>query len=124
VPAAQVTHYLSGATFGFSPLEHHQNHELACPTKLYEYVHAGIPIVTSDVIESARFVTANKVGTVFPARDGQAVVTAVKEVLENPAKYRNSISNEVLQATVWPAQTPVIGAAYERAIAMASQRQD
>jgi len=49
VPADQVVDFLSGADAGVIPIRHFPNHEIALITKFFEYSHARLPIVVSDV---------------------------------------------------------------------------
>ncbi len=56
VPAAHVTWYLSGADIGLVPIWRTPSHDSSCPTKVGEYVQAGLPIVTSDTTATAEFV--------------------------------------------------------------------
>ena len=49
VPHYQVTRFLSAADVGVIPIHHWPNHEIALITKFFEYSHARLPLVVSDV---------------------------------------------------------------------------
>ncbi|WP_051452043.1 glycosyltransferase [Actinospica robiniae] len=88
VPVDQVVPYISSATLGLIPILHLPNHELSLITKYFEYLHACLPIVTSDVREMAAQTRRLGVGEVFTAGDDADLAAAVTRVLEDPARYR------------------------------------
>jgi glycosyltransferase involved in cell wall biosynthesis len=95
---------------------------LACPTKLYEFIHAGLPIVTSDILESSEFVRENQVGEVFTAGDVAQFVTATKKLVENIDSYRAGITDALKANTEWESQNAVLGQTYANAFARALKR--
>lgn len=86
VDQSHLVHYLSGADVGVHPLPGGSpNHDQALPNKLFEYTHAGLPLVVSDARLTADFVTRNNVGEVFVAGDPRSFSDAVAKVLVSPA---------------------------------------
>ena len=69
VPHDQVPRFLAAADAGLIPIHHWPNHEIALITKFFEYSHARLPIVVSDVRTMAETVRATGQGEVFRARD-------------------------------------------------------
>ena len=114
VPAAQVPSFLASADIGLVPLLHHPNHELALITKYYEYLHARLPVVVSDVREMARATRELGNGEVFPAGDAGALAAAVRTVLAQRDRYAAAYTPEVLAAHTWGPQAAVLLAEYER----------
>ena len=49
VPQEEVVSFIRGADVGVIPLHHDLNHEISLITKYFDYAHAGLPIVVSDV---------------------------------------------------------------------------
>ncbi|HEU5331209.1 MAG TPA: glycosyltransferase [Actinocrinis sp.] len=88
VPVDRVVPYISSATAGLIPILHLPNHELSLITKYFEYLHAALPIVTSDVREMAAETRRLGVGEVFTAGDAEALAAAVRLVLADPGRYR------------------------------------
>lgn len=88
VPVDQVVPYISSATIGLIPILHLPNHELSLITKYFEYLHAALPIVTSDVREMAAETRRLGVGEVFAAGDAGSLAEMVRKVLRTPEKYR------------------------------------
>lgn len=76
-PQDELVDYLSSATVGLSclmpgPL----NHEVALPNKLFEFIHAELPVVVSDRQEQSEFVSQRGIGYVYTS--GNAVDLAEK----------------------------------------------
>ena len=63
------------------------NHLLAQPNKLFHAVHAGVPVVATDVPEVRRVVLEHGLGTVYRAGDPRDLRRAVDEVLADHAAY-------------------------------------
>jgi glycogen synthase len=88
VPVDQVVPYIGAATIGLVPILRLPNHELSLITKYFEYLHAGLPIITSDVREMAAQTRRLGVGEVFTAGDAESLAQAVRRVLADPGRYR------------------------------------
>ena len=88
VPHDRVAAFLAAADVGVIPIHHWPNHEIALITKFFEYAHARLPIVVSDVRTMAETVRATGLGEVFPAGDAAAFARAVRAVLADPGRYR------------------------------------
>lgn len=101
-----VSGYLSTATLGVHPLvAGWANHEIALPNKLFEYVHAGLPVVVSDCRAMAELVTAHDLGGVFHSEDPDDLARAVSAVLDNLERHRSAVADKEFLATYsWEAQ--------------------
>jgi glycosyltransferase involved in cell wall biosynthesis len=101
VAPEQVPRFLSSASVGVIPIEHAPNHELSLITKYYEYMHARLPIVVSDVDAMAARTRQLGNGEVFPAGDPVALAKAVQAVLDDPARYTAGYTDELLDSESW-----------------------
>jgi glycogen synthase len=88
VPFDQVVPFLAAADLGVIPIHHWPNHEIALITKFFEYSHARLPIIVSDVQAMGDMVKSTGQGEVFRAEDLDDYVRAVETVLADPARYR------------------------------------
>lgn len=118
VPHHQVVRYLSAADVGVIPIHHWQNHEIALITKFFEYAHAGLPMVVSDVRTMAETTRATGQGEVFAAEDVEDYVRAVREVLGGPERYRKAYEAPgLLEEWSWAGQARTLLAVYDRLLA-------
>ncbi|MGO1489462.1 MAG: glycosyltransferase [Arachnia sp.] len=108
----QLLHYLSGADVAVHPLPGGSpNHDAAMPNKLFEYLHAGLPLVVSDARLMAEFVTDNGVGRVFTSEDPVSFGEQVGALLADRPLERVS---EVAATYSWQGQEESIIAAYNQ----------
>lgn len=115
VDPEEVVDHLSTATVGIIPLRHLPNHEISLITKYYEYMHAGLPIVVSDVKTMAAFTRELGCGEVFPAGDAAGLAAAVRKVLADRKLYVKPYEAEgFLEEHSWDRQTENVAALYER----------
>lgn len=106
----QLLHYLSGADVAIHPLPGGSpNHDAAMPNKLFEYLHAGLPLVVSDARLMAEFVTTNGVGRVFTSEDPRSFGEQVGAVLADPPLER---VGEVASTYSWQGQEEAIISLY------------
>lgn len=116
VPPERVPSYLSKADIGVMPLRHTLNHDAALPNKLFEYLHAGLPVVTSDVPLAAELVTERGFGTVFTAERPEELAAAIRRVLDDIETYRAAVTPDVAREFSWESQALLLGDVY-RAVA-------
>jgi glycosyltransferase involved in cell wall biosynthesis len=113
VPHYQVVEYLSSADAGVIPIHHWPNHEIALITKFFEYSHARLPMIVSDVRTMAATVRATGQGEVFRAEDQEDYVRAVEAVLADPKKYAAAYDNPgLLDVWTWEAQAETLTGLY------------
>lgn len=77
VPPQELPFWTRDATVGVFALEGTlQSYRLALPNKLFEFIHAGLPVIVTDLPEMARIIHSYGVGEVFP--DGRVDILAEK----------------------------------------------
>jgi glycogen(starch) synthase len=113
VPHWQVVPLLSGADVGVIPIHHWPNHEIALITKFFEYSHARLPLVVSDVRTMAAAVRSTGQGEVFRAEDVADFVRVLSTVLAEPENYRAAYDKPgLLKNWTWEAQAEVLQDVY------------
>ncbi len=111
----QVVAHLSEADLGVIPIHHWPNHEIALITKFFEYSHARLPIIVSDVKAMSEAVLATGQGEIFAAEDTADFARAAKQVLADPSRYRKAYDTAVdLDAWTWERQADVLDGVYRR----------
>ncbi|NUP52227.1 MAG: glycosyltransferase family 4 protein [Catenulispora sp.] len=109
-----VPQYLASADIGVIPILHTPNHEVALITKYYEYMHARLPIVVSDVQAMADFTRELGNGEVFTAGDAREYAQAVAKVLADRPAYAARYTDDLLAANSWEGQAEELSAVYAR----------
>lgn len=118
VPHDQVVPFLSTADVGVIPIHHWPNHEIALITKFFEYSHARLPLVVSDVKTMAEVTRSTGQGEVFTAEDVDDYIRAVRAVLADPKRYRVAYDTPgLLEKWTWEAQAEVLDQVYGRLLA-------
>jgi glycogen synthase len=108
-----VVSYLAAADAGVIPILHWPNHEIALITKFFEYSHARLPMVVSDVRAMAATVRETGQGEVFRADDVDDYVRALRAVLDDPARYRAAYDRPGrLDVWTWEAQAQILDKIY------------
>lgn len=108
-----VSSFVADATLGVIPLTRYGNAEVSLPNKLFEFLHAGLPVVTSDTEAMADLLARTGVGETFPAEDPSALAAAVRRVLRGPAPYRDALrASDLLARYSWERQAEVLVGGY------------
>ncbi len=115
VPHDHVVAFLSSADAGVIPIHHWPNHEIALITKYFEYAHARLPIIVSDVRTMADTTRSTGLGEVFRAEDVEDFVRVVKIVMSDTQRYRAAYDRpNLLQNWTWGAQAMILDDIYGR----------
>lgn len=105
VDQQDVADYLSSADLGIVCSAKTINYEISLPTKFTEYVHAGLPVVVSDLKTLSAYVREHKVGSDFEAGEPESFAAAVRAVLADRETMRANITDEMLDDLSWEHQT-------------------
>ncbi len=98
VPPDQLLSVTATADVGISLLENTcLNHRFALPNKLFEYLQAGLPVLTSDLPEMADIVRQFNVGRVVCPSDADALSATLQDMVNN-----------IELRKIWAANTPRI----------------
>lgn len=112
VAPALVPSYLSSADVALSSHRWDPNHDASLPTKTMEYLHAGLPLVASDMKVTKAFLAETGVGESFVRESIPDLVAAVRKVLADLPTYRAAITEELLAANSWQREVAGLTALY------------
>ena len=61
----------------------HGNYWMSLPNKLFDYIHAGIPVVASPMPEVVRIVQNHGIGVIAEELDARGIATAIRELRQH-----------------------------------------
>lgn len=114
VAPAEVPAFLHGADVGLIPLHHFGSHEVAIANKVFEYLHAGIPLLVSDCEAQQEFVEKLGVGEVHFADDVPSFVEAFRRTRARLPELKDRIARDpaLLEPFGWDRQEAVLRQVY------------
>ena len=89
VPFEEIGHYLRESTIGWVTWQAVPKNCKNIPTKLFEYMAYGLPIVSSDLPSTSPFVKSGKNGFLVRANDPEAHATALAKLLADTTLAAN-----------------------------------
>jgi len=115
LPFAELQRYTTIADVGVSldkPL--HLNYAYSLPNKLFDYIHAGLPVLVSDLPELSRIVDAYKIGMVVSRVEPQEIAAALQNMFESDKLefWRNN-AFKASEELNWQREQEVIRKVYE-----------
>ncbi|QDY76711.1 glycosyltransferase family 4 protein [Streptomyces qinzhouensis] len=105
VPQHEVANYLASADLGLTPFRKVPNTEVSLPTKVSEYLQAGLPLVTSDVKVIKAYVEEHRIGEVFTWDDPKTFVGAAARAMEHRKALAERITEDIRTDLSWEAQS-------------------
>lgn len=99
VPPDRVIDFLASADVGLIPIKRFPSHDIALTNKLFEYVHAGLPVIVSDCPAQKEFVRREDIGAVHMADNVADFALASKEVLRKIDYFRANVRRPELNET-------------------------
>ncbi len=89
IPYDQLKKYTSVADLGVSMDKNtNLNYYYSLPNKLFDYIHAGTPVLVSDLIEIKRIVETYNVGWITSSHEPKQIAEIIKTIFENKEDYK------------------------------------
>lgn len=117
VPEGEVPSFIRTADVGVLTLSPYGNADVALPNKLFQYLHAGLPVVVSDRPTMKRFVEKLGVGIPYEHGNIASLARALEAVLANADAYRAAATAARAEYS-WEQQEEVLRAIYADALAV------
>ncbi|MBY8918834.1 glycosyltransferase [Nitratireductor sp. L1-7-SE] len=113
VPSDQVSSFIRSADLGIHGLVHYGNAQVALPNKMFEYLHADLPMVLSDVESMKAFIDEYGVGATFEAGNVTSCADAIRTVLSKRESFRSRIDAGLKLRYCWERQEEKIQEIYD-----------
>ncbi|MEE4541709.1 glycosyltransferase [Streptomyces sp. V4-01] len=115
VPVEEIPSFLASADIGVLPVHQLPHHQPVLASRYFEYAHARLPVVVSDVRAMAAATLELGNGEVFRAGDTADFVRAVGAVLTNPRRYRKAYERvDILRQWSWQTESAPLLDLYAR----------
>lgn len=89
IALANLPAYTASADLGLALIQNAcLSYYYSLPNKLFEYIHAGLPVVISDFPEMARVVRKYELGELVDPSDPVEIAAAIQRILADPDYYR------------------------------------
>lgn len=107
LPYAEALKVIASADVGIVPHHADEAWNSTVPNKLFDYMAAGIPVISSDAIPSARLVRETEAGLVFQSGDARALAGAIERMMDFDVRSRMSSAGRdaVLNVHNWESAT-------------------
>ncbi|HEV3222129.1 MAG TPA: glycosyltransferase [Puia sp.] len=87
VPFAILGHFTRKAQLGLSiDKPSVLNHKYSLPNKLFEYLHAGVPVLASRLVEQEKIISHYDVGGFIEDHHPEHIALKIKEIFEDPER--------------------------------------
>ncbi len=102
VSPVDLPEYTASADVGAALIQANcRSYYLALPNKLFEYLHAGIPVVGSNLPEIARVIRGYDVGEVVDSDDPASIAGGLRRLLDDPERYTRAQANTARAAAAF-----------------------
>lgn len=82
IPSSELRHYTSNSNLGVTiDKDSNPNYHFSLPNKVFDYMHAGIPILASRLPEIEKIVNGYNIGTFIENHDPQHIAQQIKSFL-------------------------------------------
>ena len=116
VSLTELPSYTASADIGVLLIEDTcLSYHLSLPNKLFEYIHAGLPVVASNLPEIARVVSTFQIGEIVNPDDPPEITMALSRLLHDPIRYSQYMSNAIQAAKkfTWEQESKNLLAIYQ-----------
>lgn len=87
------------------------NYKFSLPNKLFDYIHSGLPVIGSEVVEVASIIRKYNIGEIIKSHEPQDIVNAIITVYEQGATSYEKALMEASNDAQWKKEADVLRAA-------------
>ncbi len=94
VPYDQMMNYTYCADVGLTlDKDSNPNYRYSLPNKVFDYIQAGTPVITSPIIEIVKIVEQYEVGSVIAAHEPKAIAESINALIQDSDRLRQCKEN-------------------------------
>ena len=92
------------------------NQLFSLPNKLFDYIHAGVPVLSSDLPEIKKIIEQYNIGTVIKGHDPEHIARMIVQIFDNRERYATWKTNTQLarRELNWSKEIPVLNEIYDQ----------
>lgn len=111
VATSEVVSYSSSADIGISYIENTSlSHYFSMPNKVFEYLYSSLPVITSNMLDSSRFVLKHEIG--FVVENGAELLALVGRMNRELIQSKKSNIGTLMKGISWEKQEDKIEKVY------------
>ncbi len=117
LPYEQVIHEAWGADVGYNGIEMScESYRNALPNKFFEYVFAGVPVLSTPQTDVVRLTDEYRLGRIIPDGDDADIAEAIRRAFSDGLKIPPERRRAFIERFCWEAQAEELLGLYERII--------
>ena len=94
MPFAELREYTMNADLGLAlDKDTNVNYRYSLPNKLFDFIHSGIPVLSSNLTEIKKIIEKYDIGYFIPNHNPEEIATTVKEIFANDSRYKTIKKN-------------------------------
>jgi glycosyltransferase involved in cell wall biosynthesis len=116
LPYDEVMGFIADADAGAIPMDSYGNAELSLPNKIFDYILAGIPVISTSTGAIKRLFNEWPMGPMYEPGDENGLKAALDDLARNRARYVAAIAGrpDLLIKHAWEAQAVKLLRIYDR----------
>lgn len=118
MPYAELMEFTQNADMGITlDKANNINYKLSLPNKLFDFIHAGIPVLSSDLPEVGKIVREHGVGVITTSHDPEKIAAIIRQTFADEIQMETFRENcrKATQSLTWENECKVLELMYAEA---------